>query len=148
MLPLNEELLSAWLKISTSIINSRVACEFPYNESLICNALYLNSLEENSQPLTATDLCHRTNMLKSQMNRTLNFLEEREIITRKRSDNDKRQVYIHFNPEKSEIYTTQHNKILKQIDTIISQMGETKTNEFIETLNYVANLADTVFTDD
>jgi len=142
MKPLNEELLSAWLRVSTSIVNSRLVNDLPYNEALVCNVLYQNSCQENSQLLTATDLCIKTNMLKSQMNRTLNLLEAKNIISRQRSESDKRQVYIVFNVEDAHIYTEQHKKILTLIDEIILQFGDEKTNSVIKALNDVSDIAD------
>ena len=71
MLPTNEALLGAWLRLSTSINNSRLVTELPYNESLICNVLYRNDLLHNEKKLTATELCAETKILKSQMNRSL-----------------------------------------------------------------------------
>ena len=70
---LNENLLNAWLRLSTSINNPRIVSEMTYNESLVCNILYNHSESE----ITATDLCNATKMLKSQMNRTLNQLEKK-----------------------------------------------------------------------
>lgn len=141
---INETLLSAWLRVSTSIINTRVVSELPYNEALVCNVLYENSCKENSQPLTATDLCNKTNMLKSQMNRTLNLLESKGIISRHRSETDKRQVFIMFDMETAGPYQTQHERILQLLDEIVSRLGEDKTNEVIETLNDVADIANDI----
>ena len=144
---INEELLSAWLRVSTSIINTRVVNELPYNEALVCNVLYRNTLEENSTPLTATDLCNSTNMLKSQMNRTLNLLESKGIITRQRSETDKRQVHILFNLDEAVSYKKQHERILLILDAIIAQLGVEKTEDVIDTLNNVANIADNIIND-
>ena len=36
---INEELLTAWLKISTSVNNSRLVSKMSFNESLVCNIL-------------------------------------------------------------------------------------------------------------
>lgn len=83
-------------------------------------------------------------MLKSQMNRTLNLLEAKNIITRKRSDTDKRQVYIIFKLEDAHIYKEQHKKILALLDEIISQLGTEKTADIISALTDVANIADSI----
>lgn len=141
MKSINEELLSAWLSVSTSIINTRVVNELPYNEALVCNVLYENSCCENNQPLTATDLCNKTNMLKSQMNRTLNLLENKGIISRQRSEVDKRQVHIIFDIKTAGAYRSQHQRILQLLDEIIAQLGPEKTQDVIKTLNDVANIA-------
>ena len=142
MSQLNEELLNAWLRVSTSIVNSRIVSELTYNETLVCNALYRYGLEKRSKPLTATDLCGMTNMLKSQMNRTLNLLEGRGLITRQRSTEDKRQVFVFFNADKSEAYEIQHSRILKLLDEIIKELGEKKAEEVVQSLMRIAQIAD------
>lgn len=144
----NEELLNAWLKVSTCIVNSRVVSELPYNEALVCNLLYQNYYEDNSCPLTATDLCVKTNMMKSQMNRTLNLLENKNIIERKRSDKDRRQVLIFFKPEQANPYNIQHQRILQLLDKIIEQLGENKTKDVINTLTYVSEVANNILNKD
>lgn len=138
---LNEALLNAWLRVSTSIINSRIVSELPYNEALVCNALYRNMLVSD-KPLTATDLCGMTNMLKSQMNRTLNQLEMKGLITRERSTEDKRQVFVLFNADGSDAYEIQHARILKLLDGIIARLGEDKAADATQTLNHIADIAD------
>lgn len=141
---LNETLLAAWLRLSTAINNSRVVSELTYNESLICNLLYQNSLEENEQQLTATDLCQKTKILKSQMNRTLNHLEEIGIISKERSSQDKRRVFISLNKTQTSKYEKQHKEILTLLDTIIEKLGNEKVFQTIEVLNTISNIADEV----
>lgn len=86
---MNEELLEAWLRLSTILCNDRIVSEMPYNEALICNILYRRQRQDKKGTTTATDLCRQTKMLKSQMNRTLQSMEDKKIITRRRSDTDK-----------------------------------------------------------
>ncbi len=141
---LNEQLLSAWLRVSTSIVNSRIVSELPYNEALVCNALYRNLVDGEEEPLTATDLCGMTNMLKSQMNRTLNQLEGKGLILRQRSEKDRRRVYVVFNGEGADLYARQHERILGVLDAIIAQLGEEKAAETADILNLIAGIADRV----
>lgn len=138
---LNEVLLGAWLKISTAINNSRLVSEMSYNESLICNILYRNATEYPDQKLTATDLCAETKILKSQMNRILTQLEEKNLITRERSLEDKRKIYVCLTSEQSNAYLKQHAQILKLLDDIIEKLGEEQTKEIICTLNGISNVA-------
>ena len=141
---INEALLNAWLRLSTSVINNRLVSEMSYNESLVCGILYRHSLKHTDQKLTATDMCAATNMLKSQMNRTLNQLEKKSMITRERSTVDKRQVWLSFNMEQAEAYKKQHDKILQLVDGIVNQLGEDKAMEAIKTLNTVADAANQI----
>lgn len=141
---LNETLLDAWLRISTSVINSRVVSELSYNESLVCNALYKAKMTQPEQQLTATDLCSSTKMLKSQMNRTLNQLEKKSLILRERSADDKRKVYISMNIDEISGYEKQHKEILYLIDNIIEKLGTSKVEEVIALFYQISDIADEV----
>ncbi|MBQ7924882.1 MAG: winged helix-turn-helix transcriptional regulator [Lachnospiraceae bacterium] len=142
---MNEALLEAWLRVSTSINNSRLVSELSYNESLICNLLYKNMMAHSGQFLTATDLCAETKMQKSLMNRTLKQLEARGMITRSRSEQDKRRIYIYLNMEQIKQYELQHEKILDLINAIIGELGEENTLTAIDTLNTIAQVANKLF---
>ena len=141
---LNELLLGAWLRLSTSINNSRVVSEMSYNESLICNILYRNAAENPEQKLTATNLCYESKILKSQMNRILTQLEKKNLITRERSAEDKRKIYVSLTSEQSNAYLKQHAQILDLLDAIITKLGEEQTKEVIRALNGISDVADEV----
>lgn len=141
---LNEKLLDAWVRVSLSVNNDRIVSDMPYNESVICNILYRNEREGSGKKITATDLCNYTKILKSQMNRTLNNLEQKNIITRERSQTDKRQVYVRFNMDKADLYIRQHVKILRIVDAFIEKFGESKASEIIEMFNSISDMADEV----
>ena len=135
---LNENLLNAWLRLSTSINNPRIVSEMTYNESLVCNILYNHSESE----ITATDLCNATKMLKSQMNRTLNQLEKKNLITKERSSTDKRQIYIYMNIEQAKSYEIQHQQVLNIINLIINKLGKEKAQDAVELFRTISNIAD------
>ena len=139
---MSEDLLNIWLRISTSVINSRLVSDLSYNESLVCNILYHAQKNEPEQLLTATDLCNATKMLKSQMNRTLNQLEEKKLITRIRSSTDKRQVFVEFNLDTADIYLEQHQKILALVDNIIEHFGPEKIDVTLQVLTSICDVAD------
>ncbi len=139
---MNEALLNSWLRLSTSINNPRLVSEMTYNESLVCNILYQQSHDANSQPITATDLCRKTNMLKSQMNRTLTQLESKGMITRQRSEQDKRQIFITMNLEQCHSYEQQHERILRILDEVIHKLGNEKTKTTIELFNHISDIAE------
>ena len=138
---MNEKILNAWLKLSTSICNERIVSELPYNESLICGILHKNAKEQPEQKITATALCEKTNIQKSQMNRILNTLEEKGLIFRKRSEKDKRQVYVSMNMENAEVYERQHKNILRVVDEIVEKVGKEKAEEIIQLFTLISNKA-------
>lgn len=138
---INEKVLEAWLKLSTAICNERIVSELPYNESLVCGILHVNAIEHPEEKITATDLCEKTNMQKSLMNRTLNSLEEKGLIFRKRSEKDKRQVYVSMNMENAGIYERQHKKILEFVDTVLEKVGKEKAEEIIQLFTLISDKA-------
>ena len=138
---INEKVLSAWLKLSTAICNERIVSELPYNESLVCGILHENAVDHPEEKITATDLCEKTNMQKSLMNRTLNSLEDKGLIFRKRSEKDKRQVFVSMNMENAEVYERQHKNILRVVDEIVEKVGKEKADEIISLFTLISNKA-------
>lgn len=138
---INEKVLSAWLKLSTTICNERISSELPYNESLICGILHRNAVENPEKQMTATELCEQTNIQKSQMNRTLNSMEEKGLIDRIRSKKDKRQVFVKINMENAEVYENQHKKVLDIVDTVLEKVGKEKAEEIVQLFTLISKKA-------
>lgn len=141
---IHESLLNSWLRLSTSINNARLVSEMTYNESLICNILYKQAKSNPSEKITATHLCQMTNMLKSQMNRTLIQLETKNMITRVRSEKDKRKIFVSMNLDQCHAYERQHIQILRILDAVISKLGNEKTQLAIQTFNQISDIATTL----
>lgn len=141
---MNEKLLEAWLKLTTAIVNERVASDLPYNESVICNILYKNYCDTPDRPVTATDLCQKMKMQKSQMNRTLSGMEEKGIISRERSAADRRQILVSLNMDRLEVYQRQHERILALIDRLLAQIGPEKAGDIVDMFTQIANTAEEI----
>lgn len=144
MQSLNEALLAAWVRLSTAVVNNRLVSDMPYNESLVCHILYRNTLSDTKSDITATKLCEKTNILKSQMNRILNRLEEKNLIKRIRSPKDKRQVFITFNLEQADAFKKQHDKLITLLDAIIEDIGIEKAREAIDIFTTVSRTANKI----
>lgn len=138
---INEKVLGAWLKLSTTICNERIAKELPFNESFICGILHRNAIEYPEKKMTATELCEQTNMQKSLMNRTLNSLEQKGLIFRKRSEKDKRQVFVSMNMENAEVYESQHKRVLGVVDAMLEKIGKEKAEEIVQLFTLISNKA-------
>lgn len=138
---IDEEMLSSWLRLSTILNNDRLVSDMPYNEALICHLLMAN---DQPEPLTATDLCKQTHMLKSQMNRTLMEMEKKQLITRERSSKDKRHIWICLNGQKMDAYLHQHEKILNLIHALLDKFNEETVQEIIRIFNMVSQTAEEV----
>ena len=141
---LNETILKSWLRLSLSVNNERLVSDLPYNESLIYHILYYSYLQNPGQALTATDLCRATRMQKSQMNRTLTNMEKNGWIARERSADDKRQIFVHINFDRIDVYQKQHAQILHLIDELIKKIGKEKAEEANRLFTEIADAAETV----
>jgi DNA-binding MarR family transcriptional regulator len=138
---INEKLLGAWLKLSSTICNEKIVSDMSYNESIICGILHQNAMNNPERQITATELCVQTNMQKSQMNRTLNMMEEKGLIFRKRSEKDKRQVFVSMNMENAGIYERQHEKILNFVDAVMDKVGKERAEEIVQLFTLITNKA-------
>lgn len=133
----NEKVLDAWLEMTTVINNERITVDLPYNESMICRYLYQNQ----DRRVTATDLCNWMRMQKSQMNRTLTAMEKKNLITRVRSQEDHRQIFLTLNASMMQVYQDQHEKIIELVDGIFKKIGYDKQEEAIEFFNLISQTA-------
>ncbi len=134
---LSEQLLESWLDISAIIRNDRIVNGLTFNETFICNILLRQKKKDDKIYLTAMDLCASTGILKSQMNRCLTSLEEKGLIERFRSEEDKRKVYIKFREENSRLYEEEHQHSLKIPNKLIQRMGEEKIEQIIGLLDEI-----------
>ena len=138
-----EEVLNAWLYLSITVSNNRLVSDMPLNEAVICHLLYRSQIHHPDGPMTATDLCRATKMLKSQMNRTRQSMEEKGLIYRERSSLDKRQVYVFIN-HNSPLYQAMHTKALKLVEQFMAQIGMEKADDIIRVFTIIADTADEV----
>lgn len=132
-LHLQEELLHAWMEMSVFIRGNRLLTDLSFNEIMICGMLFRQQ-ESGTAPLSATELGERTNLLKSQINHILTGMEQRGLIERVRSTEDKRVVYAHLSTEGRTIYLQEHTKVMEIINEVHSALGREKTQELTEML--------------
>lgn len=136
---LEEQLLDAWLKVSSVIANDRLVTGFSFNEAFVMNLLYRQQCSGQGKTMTATELCRCTHILKSQMNAILNSLETQGMIFRRRSDLDKRQVEIGLNPEYLESFIDCHNKSLALVSGLLDRVGREEGQHAASLLNRMAD---------
>ncbi len=124
---ISEKLLDAWLSLSSTVWNRRVVSAMTFNEIFVCNLLRHQMEENPGERLTATDLCDKMRLFKSQMNKVLNSMEEKGYIERIRSNQDKRFVYIELSQKGLEEYNKEHEEIMLMIDSLVDKIGSKRT---------------------
>ena len=133
---LDEQLLAAWMALSRTINNERMATRMPYNAAQILRVLVLAKGER----LTATDLCDALMMQKSQMNRSLTYMEEKGWIERERASEDKRQIYIRIKDNPLQIYEEQHDDVIGYVGDVAKKLGDEKTATLVALVNEVVEI--------
>ena len=118
-----EALLQAWIDMSLRVRGNRLVSGFSFNEIVICRILYTQQFQEG-KTVTATDLCGRMQLLKSQINKILTSMEKQGLIERVRSENDRRKMEIRLRPEAAEGYMDAHERILKIMEHVCDHLGE------------------------
>ena len=123
---MQEELLQSWMAMEVCIRGNRLLSEFSMNEMMVCNVLY-RQMQLGGAPVTATDLCQQTQLLKSQMNRLLSGMEYDGLIRRERNPADKRESYVYLREEAVPRYLKEHSHVLNIVAAVCSALGEEDT---------------------
>lgn len=136
---LSESLLDAWINLSFTLWNERLMTDLTFNEACICNFLYHQAFNAPETPLTATDLCQKTQLLKSQMNKILSEMERKGYIRRVRSEKDKRQFLIYLSEDGFAAYQKEHSNIAAILEQVVTVLGEEKARLTTEILTDASN---------
>ena len=142
MRALSEELLAAWLRLTSAIDNQRLVQGLSFNEAVVCGLL--ERARRRNGFLTASELCAKTGILKSQMNAILRSLERKGLISRCQSARDKRQVEIRLLPEGAASYAASHRQIIQLVERLIDSMGEDQVRQLIPLLHQVVDTFTTI----
>jgi len=138
---LQEQLLSAWMRMSTFIRGNRILSELSFNEIMVCGLLQ-RQRDSGTSPLTATELCARTNLLKSQINHILTSLEGRGLIRRVRSIGDKRVIRIYLTEAGRELYEAEHARVMEILNQVYLELGQEKTRELTQLISRATDVVD------
>ena len=125
-----ENLLSAWVKISSIMKSSRLTHGLPYNEAIVMLLLHKRYLADGTGALSIKEIIEETHMLKSLANRTVNALEKKGLLVRCNLPGDKRLGYVRCVPEKLGIFLDVHNSSLSLARRVIKLIGSEDTDAF------------------
>ena len=135
---ISENLLTAWLRVSAGVRNERLVRTMTFNEVFVCNILYAATVLAD-KVVTATDICVRTGMLKSQANKVLVAMEDAGLIVRARSEADRRKVILRLTDEGVSRYINEHRSVLKIMEMLTDKLGSTKISLVSALLTEVAD---------
>lgn len=134
-----DELLVAWVRLSAMLKNHRITKGLMYNEAAVMLEAYLRYLDGGDGLISVKELLEKTRMLKSQLNRTVNSLEKKGLITKVHCEYDKRMLYIRCVEEKLDVFLSVHEQSLVLANRVVSIIGEDDTAAFIRIVNKLSN---------
>ena len=137
-----DKLLDAWLNLTSTLWNTRLVTSMTFNEAHVLGILLRHDREES--PMTATDLIHRTRLLKSQMNKILTALENQGFISRTRASTDKRMIHIHLTEEGRSAYLEQHKGVENILSALIARFGEERALSVAQDLSEITSILDEI----
>lgn len=137
-----EELLQSWINMEFAIRGNRVLSELSFNEVVVCHSLL--RAQKKGNWMTAAELCDEMQLLKSQMNRLLGDMEQRGLISRTRSDFDRRKIDVQLCEKGLELYQKEHSRILEILTELSEEMGEERLGELAALMNKATDIAERI----
>ena len=128
-----DNLLDAWLSLTSTLWNTRLVSTMTFNEAHVLGLLLRH--RDDPTPMTATALIARTHLLKSQMNKVLTTLEGKGFIARARAESDRRLVYIRLTPEGEAASRAEHADIEALLQQLVGRIGEAQALSLAEQIN-------------
>ncbi len=128
---LGESMLRAWLELAATIGSREMVSGMTYNEAVVCNHLSHRMKTTPERPITATELCEKIKVRKSQMNQILTALEERGYLIRTRNKQDRRQVDLTLTDDGQRAYATAHSCAREVLDAVVERLGLESTQDVI-----------------
>ena len=129
------DLLRAWVQLSAILKNSRFTKDLPYNEAIVMLMLYERYQQDGIGILSVKEITSSTRMLKSLVNRTINALEDKGLLTRCQADGDRRIGYVRCVEDKLGIFLQVHASSMEIAAQISQIIGPEDTEAFIRIVN-------------
>ena len=140
----SEDFLDSWINLSTILRNKRYMVNLSFNEGVLCHILYKELTDRNNKRgLSVKEICNRTSLLKSQINKIINGLVDKGLVKRTKSKEDKRVIYISLNEDKIDIYKEEMlpARIIVDMTDVMNDLYDkynksTNVNDFTIKLSY------------
>ena len=120
---LDEGLITAWVRLTSTLKNSRITKGMNYNESIVMLFAYHRYLEDGEGLVAFAEIVQETKMLKSLVNRTIDNLVKKGMLE-KLDGTDKRTVFIRPVKGNLDEYLQVHAQSLQLARAMRDAIGE------------------------
>ena len=127
---LDEQVITAWVKLTGALKNTRIPKGMIYNEAIVMNLVYTQMLKDGEGLVSFKDLVAETKMLKSLVNRTIDSLVAKGYLQRCEGK-DKRTTFVRPIKENLDDYLSVHENTLELVRGILEVIGEEDAKAFV-----------------
>ena len=127
---LEEQVISAWVRLTGILKNTRITKGMVYNEAIVMLVAYNRYREDGVGMVSFKEIVSETRMLKSLVNRTIDALVERGLLVRCEGK-DKRTTFVRILPDNIEGYLQVHEQSLALATKMIGLIGEEDAQAFV-----------------
>ncbi len=136
---LENELISAWVRLSSIVKNNRMTKDLKYNEAIIMLSVYKRYVVDGVGLTSVKDIINETGMLKSLVNRTLGELKKKGLINFVAGEKDRRTKFVVCVTEKLDTFLAVHNNSRSAANNIIEIIGKDDAEAFVRIADKLSN---------
>jgi len=133
---LNEQLITAWVKLTGILKNTRITQGMIYNEAIVMMLCYNRYREDGEGLISFREIVAETRMLKSLVNRTIDSLVKKQLLERV-TGADKRTSFVRPVKENLDAFLTVHRSSLALAEKARSIIGDEDAAAFIRLTNKI-----------
>lgn len=135
--PLEEQLITAWVRLTGIFKNTRITKGMVYNEAIVMLVAYNRYREDGKGLVSFKEIVSETRMLKSLVNRTIDSLVAKGYLTRCEGK-DKRTTFIRIVPENIGGFLEVHAHSLELACNMMQIIGTEDAEAFVRISDKIA----------
>ena len=137
-LELEEELVTAWVRLTAALKNTRLTQGMNYNEAIVMMIAYHKYRKDGEGLVSFKELVTETKMLKSLVNRTIDSLVAENYLVRQEGE-DRRTTYVKPVPENLEKFLKVHQSSVALARDMIKIIGTEDAEAFVRISENIYN---------
>ena len=134
---LEEQVITAWVRLTGVLKNTRITKGMVYNEAIVMLVAYNRYREDGEGLVSFKEIVSETCMLKSLVNRTIDSLVAKGYLVRCEGK-DKRTTFVRILPEHIGGYLQVHDDSLALAAQMIDLIGKEDAEAFVRIAEKVA----------
>ncbi len=130
-LELEEEVITAWVRLTGILKNTRLTKGMIYNEAVIMLLVNRRYNEDGEGLVSFKEIVSETKMLKSLVNRTIDSLVRKNLLERCEGESDRRTTFVRPVKENLPQYLEVHRRTLEMVKKILEIVGREDAAAFV-----------------